>query len=72
MMNTSQDPLLDENPTLHWVLCSERWKDIVVIAVPELNTILIENNYLGVSTPEIKMFYFDGPHSQCRKSKKEP
>ena len=68
MMNKSQDPPLNENLTLHWVLCSERWEDIVTLAVPELNTIPIENNYLDVSTQEIKRSYFDGPHSQCRKS----
>ena len=69
--NTSQDPPLDENPMLHWVLCSERWEDIVIIAVPELNTILIENNYPDVSAQEIKRSYFDGPHGQCRKSQKK-
>ena len=71
MMNTSQGPPLDEIPTLHWVLCSERWEDIVIIAVPELDTILIETNYLDVSTQEIKRSYFDGPYSQCRKLQKK-
>ena len=68
MMNTSLDPPLDDNPTLHWVLCSERWEGIVIIAVPELNTILIENNYSDESAQEIKRSYLDGPHSQCMKS----
>ena len=68
MMNTSQDPPLNENPTLHWVLCSERWEDIVIIAVPELDTILIENYYLDVSAQEIKKSYFDRPHNQHRNS----
>ena len=40
----------------------------MIIAEPELNTILIENNYLDVSTQEIKTSYFAGPHSQSRKS----
>ena len=71
MMNTSQDPPLDESPMLHWVLCSKRWEDIVIIAVPELNTIPIENNYPDVSAQEIKRSYFDRPHSQCRKSQKK-
>ena len=39
----SQDPPLNENPTLPWVLCSERWKEIVILAVPELNQIPKEN-----------------------------
>ena len=68
MMNMSQEPPLNENLTLHWVLCSERWEDLVIIAVPELNTILLENNYLDVSTQEIKRAYFDRPQSQSRKS----
>ena len=71
MMNTSQDPPLNENPTLHCVLCSERWEDIMIIAVPELDTILIENNYLEVSTQEMKRSYLDRPHSQCRKLQKK-
>ena len=68
MMNTSQDPPLDENPMLHWKLCSERLEDIVIIAVPEFYTIPIDNNYPDVSIQEIKRPYFDGPHIQHRKS----
>ena len=71
MMNMSQDPHQNENPTLHWVLYSERWEDLVIIAVSELDTFLIENNYSDVSTQEIKRSYFDGPHGQCRKSQKK-
>ena len=71
IMNISQNPPLDKNPMLHWVLCSERWEDIVIIAVPELDTIVIENNYSDVYAQEIKRSYFDGPHSQCRKSQKK-
>ena len=54
MVNMSQDLPLDENPTLHRVLCFERWEDIVIIAVPEFDTIPIENNYSDLSTQEIK------------------
>ena len=54
MMNMSQDPPLNENPPLQWVLCSERWEDVVIIAVLELDTILIENNYSVVSAKEVK------------------
>ena len=70
-MNKSQDPPLDKNPTLYWVLCSKRWEDIVLIAVPELNTILIESNYLDISTQEVKRSYFDWLHNQCWKSWKK-
>ena len=44
---------------LHWVLCSENWKDLMIIAVPELNTHPIESNYSDVSTQDIKRSYFD-------------
>ena len=67
MISMSKDPALDENPTLHWVLCSERWEYIVIIAVPDLDTILIENNYSDVSAQEIKRSYSDGLHNQGRK-----
>ena len=67
MMNTSQDLPLDENPPLYWVPCSESWEDIVIIAVPELDTTLIENNYSDVSVKDIKRSYFDGPNNQHRK-----
>ena len=70
-MNTPKNPTLDENPMLYWVLCSEKWEDLMIIAVPELDTILIKSNYLDVSTQDIKKSYFDGPHSQLRKSQKK-
>ena len=54
MMNMSQDPPVNENRMLHWVLCSERWEDIVIIAVPEFDTIPIGNNYPDVFSQEIK------------------
>ena len=67
MINKSQDPPLNENP-LHWVLCSERLEDIVIIAIPELDTIPIENSYSDVSAQEVERSYFNRPHNQCRKS----
>ena len=72
MMNTHQDPPPNEKSPLYWVLCSENWEDLVIIAVPELNTTWTENNYSDVSTQDIKRSYFDGPHSQHRKSRKKP
>ena len=53
-MNTPMDPPSNEKSMLHWVLCSENWEDLIVIAVPELNTIPIESNYLDTSTENIK------------------
>ena len=70
-MNTPQDPSTDEKSPLHWVLCSENWEDLMIIAVPELSTTLIESSYLDVSTQDIKRSYFNGPHNECRKSKKK-
>ena len=60
-MNTPQEPPPDEKSPLDWVLCSEDWEDPMVIALPELNTTLIESNYLDVSTQDIKRSYFDAP-----------
>ena len=71
-MNTSWDLPPDEKSPLHWVLCSENWEDLVIIAVPELNTTPIESNYLNMSTQDIKQSYFNGSHSQCQKSRKKP
>ena len=71
-MNTPQDIHLNEKSPLHWVLCSENWEDLVIIDVLELNTNLINSNYSDVSTQDLKRSYFDGPHSQCRKSRKKP
>ena len=67
-----QDPPPNEKSTLHWVLCSEKWEDLMIIAVPELNTTPIESNYSNVFTKDIKRSYFDGPHSQCRMPRKKP
>ena len=41
-----------------WVLCSEDWRDIVIMYVPELNNISIEDNYAEISQEEIKDAYF--------------
>ena len=71
MMNTPQDLPLSKNPTLHWILCSGKWEELMIVAVLEIDTILIGNNYLDVSTLHIKISYFDGPHNQCRKSQKK-
>ena len=71
-MNMPQDPPSDEKSPLHWILCSENWEDLVIIAVLELSTTLLERNYSDVSTQDIKRSSFDGPHSQCRKLRKKP
>ena len=71
-MNTPQDPHPSEKSPLHWVLSYENWEDFMIIAVPELNIAPIEGNYSDVSTQDIKRSYFDGPHHQCRNSRKKP
>ena len=40
-----------------WVLCSEDWRDIVIMYIPELNDIPIEDNYADISQEEIKKAY---------------
>ena len=36
-----------------WVLCSEDWRDIVIMYIPQLNDIAIEHNYADISQEEI-------------------
>ena len=40
-----------------WVLCSEDWRDIVIMYVPQINNIPIEGNYAEISQEEIKRAY---------------
>ena len=40
-----------------WVLCSEDWRDIVIMYIPELNDKPIEDNYADMSWDEIKKAY---------------
>ena len=40
-----------------WVLCSEYWRDIVIMYVPQLYDITIEDNYANISLEEIKDTY---------------
>ena len=39
------------------VLCSEDWRDIVIMYVPHINNITIEDNYADISQDEIKKAY---------------
>ena len=58
-MNTPQDSPPDEKSPFHWVPCSENWENLMIIAVPELNTYMIESNYLDLSTQDIKRSLMD-------------
>ena len=40
-----------------WVLFSEDWRDIVIMYVPQLNDIAIEDNYADISLEEIEDTY---------------
>ena len=40
-----------------WVLHSENWKDIVIMYVPQLNDIAIEDDYANISLEEIEDAY---------------
>ena len=46
-----------EHTKTEWVLCSEDWRDIVIMYVPQLNDIAIEDNYANISLEEIKDIY---------------
>ena len=45
------------NSETEWVLCSEDWRHIVIMYVPQLNDIPLEENYAEVSLEEIKDAY---------------
>ena len=47
---------LDQKQT-EWVLCSEDCRDIVIMYVPQLNDITIEDNYANISLEEIEDTY---------------
>ena len=40
-----------------WVLCSEDWRDIVIMYVPQINDIATEDNYADISQEETKKVY---------------
>ena len=40
-----------------WVLCSEDWRDIVIMYVPQLNDIAIMDNYANISLEKIEDAY---------------
>ena len=46
-----------EHVKTEWVLCSEDWRDIVIMYVTELNDIPIEDSYAEISKEEIKDIY---------------
>ena len=43
-----------------WVLCSEDWKDIVIMYVPQISDISMEDNYVDISQEEGKKAYCTG------------
>ena len=47
----------DEKQKTEQVLCSEDWRDIVIMHVPQLNNIPIEDNYAEIPQKEIKEVY---------------
>ena len=46
-----------EHTKTEWVICSEDWRDIVIMYVPQMNNIPIEDNYADISQEEIKKAY---------------
>ena len=57
-----------ENTQTNWVLCSEDWRDIVIMYVPDLNNIPIEENYADISKEEIEDAFLK--FGKCRKPHK--
>ena len=43
-----------EHTQTDWVLCSEDWRDVMIMYVPDCNNILIEENYADIPQEEIK------------------
>ena len=43
-----------EHAQTECILCSEDWRDVVIMYVPDLNNIPIEDNYAEISQEEIK------------------
>ena len=56
-----------EHMQTDWVLCSEDWRDVVY--VPDLNNILIEENYADIPQEEIKNAFLK--FGKCRKPHKK-
>ena len=40
-----------------WVLCSEDWRDTVIMYIPQITDIAIEDNYADISQEEVKKAY---------------
>ena len=52
------------------VLCSDDWRELVIMYVPELNNIPIEDNYADISMQEIKKAYKQNKRrAQMKRSK---
>ena len=58
-----------EHTQTEWVLCSEDWRDIVIMYVPQLNGIAIEDNYVNISLEQIEDAYIE--HGKQRKPHKK-
>ena len=64
-----RDAKLKCSTQTEWVLFLEDWQDIVITYVPQLNNILIEDNYAGISLEDIKDAYLK--HGKQRKPHKK-
>ena len=49
--------LNEKHTKTEWVLCLEDWRYIVIMYVPQINNIAIEDNYTDVSQEEIRKAY---------------
>ena len=58
-----------EHAQTKWVLCSEDWRDVMIMYIPDLNNIPIEENYADISQEEIKDAFLK--FGKCRKPHKK-
>ena len=59
-----------ENAETEWVLCSDDWRDIVIMYIPDLNNIPIEENYADISQEDVKRAYSQYRRKTQMKGKK--
>ena len=60
-----------KNADTEWVLCSEDWRDVVIMYIPNLNNIPIEENCVDISQEDIKGTFFKYGEQRKPHKKKE-
>ena len=60
-----------EHVQTKWVLCSEDWRDVVIMHVPDFNNMPIEENYAEISQEIKDAFLINGKRRKPHKKKKK-